>query len=175
MEQKSYQISGYRWVNLIVYTVVTFMAGMGFLAMAPLLDTMAERWTISFAAASLLMSVIGLFQLILSIPVGWAAAKVGFKLPVAIGASLLALGFLLRGTADSFGAFMLYTVIAGLGWGIRAAQGDAAAIWVAPTFRVRPCAATLPHHQRPARGAGSGHPRLHGPGARSAWSSRPTP
>jgi len=118
MEQQEYQVSGYRWVNLVVYTLITFMAGMGFLAMAPVLDMMAERWSISFGAASILMSVIGLFQLLLSIPTGWLSAKVGFKLPIAIGASLLALGFLLRSTADSYGAFMLFTVVAGLGWGI---------------------------------------------------------
>ena len=118
MQQPEYWVSGYRWVNLVVYTVITFMAGMGFLAMAPVLDMMAERWSISFGAASLLMSVIGLFQLLLSIPTGWLSAKVGFKLPIAIGASLLALGFLLRSTADSYGAFMLFTVVAGLGWGI---------------------------------------------------------
>jgi cyanate permease len=115
---EKFEVSGYRWVNLTVYTVVTFMAGMGFLAMAPLLDTMAERWSISFGAASLLMSVVGLFQLIFSIPVGWAVAKVGFKPPVAIGASLLALGFLLRSTTDNYSTFMLYTIVAGLGWGI---------------------------------------------------------
>ena len=118
MQQEKYQVFGYRWANLIVYTLVTFMAGMGFLAMAPLLDTMATRWSVSFGTASLLMSVIGLFQLLLSIPTGWMSGRIGFKLPVTIGASLLALGFLLRSTADSYTAFMLYTVIAGLGWGI---------------------------------------------------------
>jgi MFS family permease len=45
-------------------------------------------------------------------------AKVGFKPPVSIGASLLALGFLLRSTADDYSTFMLYTIVAGLGWGI---------------------------------------------------------
>jgi len=118
MQQKEYQVFGYRWVNLTVYTVVTFMAGAGFLAMAPMLDIMAHRWEIGFGAASLLMSVIGLFQLLLSIPAGWMSGKVGFKPPVAVGASLLALGFLLRSTADDYGLFMLYTIIAGLGWGI---------------------------------------------------------
>jgi ACS family hexuronate transporter-like MFS transporter len=118
MQQEEYQVFGYRWVNLIAYTVVTFMAGMGFLAIAPLLDTMATRWSISFGAASLLMSVIGLFQLLLSIPSGWVAGKVGFKLPISIGASLLALGFCLRSTSDTYATFMLYTIVAGLGWGI---------------------------------------------------------
>ncbi len=129
MEQE-YKVFGYRWVNLFIYTLVTFGAGMGFLAMAPLLEIMAQRWTVGFGAASLLMSVIGLFQVFLSIPTGWVSGKTGFKLPVALGASLLALGFLLRGTAGSYGMFMVYTVIAGLGWGIIwAPVGSLAATW----------------------------------------------
>lgn len=129
MEQQ-YEVYRYRWVNLVVYTLITFMAGMGFLSVAPLLDTMAERWSISFGSASLLMSVVGLFQLLLSIPTGWVAGKTGFKLPISIGASLLALGFLLRATADSYGPFMLFTVIAGLGWGlIWSPLGSLVATW----------------------------------------------
>jgi cyanate permease len=129
MEQE-YEVSGYRWVNLGVYTLITFMAGMGFAAMAPLLDTMAERWTISFGAASLLLSVIGLFQLLLSVPTGWISGRVGFKLPIAVGASLLALGYLLRATAASYGVFMAFTIVAGLGWGvIWSPLGNLVATW----------------------------------------------
>jgi MFS family permease len=128
--EKEYKLFQYRWVNLGVYTLVTFMAGMGFLAMAPMLDVMAERWSVGFGAASLLMSVIGLFQVLLSIPSGYVSGKVGFKLPVTIGASLLAVGFLLRGTAGSYGMFMIYTIVAGLGWGIIwAPVGNLAATW----------------------------------------------
>ncbi len=127
---KEYKVFGYRWVNLAVFTLVTFMAGMGFLAVAPLMQTLASRWTIAFTAASLLISVFGLAQMLLSIPTGWASGKVGFKLPVAIGASLLAIGFLLRSTADAYGLFMLYTVIAAVGWGIIFAPvGNLAATW----------------------------------------------
>ncbi|MGD9145420.1 MAG: MFS transporter [Anaerolineae bacterium] len=125
-----YKVFGYRWVNLLIYTLVTFVAGMGFLAMAPLLEVMAERWSVGFGAASLLMSAIGLFQVLLSIPTGYVSGKVGFKPPVAVGASLLALGFLLRGTAGGYGMFMVYTIIAGIGWGIIwAPVGNLAATW----------------------------------------------
>ncbi len=116
--QEQYKVYGYRWVNLIMYTVVTFMAGMGFMAMAPMLEMMAERWMVGFGAVSLFMSVIGLFQVLLSIPTGFLAGRVGFKWPVAIGATLLAAGYLLRATAPSYAMFMVYTIIAGLGWGI---------------------------------------------------------
>ena len=77
MEQE-YKVFGYRWVNLLIYTLVTFGAGMGFLAMAPLLEIMAQRWTVGFGAASLLMSVIGLFQVFLSIPTGWVSGTANF-------------------------------------------------------------------------------------------------
>ena len=127
---EEYKVSSYRWVNLAVFTLVTFGAGIGFLAAAPLLDSMAQRWSIAFTAASLLISVFGLAQMLLSIPTGWASGRVGFKPPVAVGASLLALGFLLRGTADDYGLFLLFTVIAAVGWGIIFAPvGNLAATW----------------------------------------------
>ncbi|MFW6115619.1 MAG: CynX/NimT family MFS transporter [Chloroflexota bacterium] len=113
-----HQPAPYRWVNLIVYTLITFMAGMGFLAVAPLLDTIADRWSITFGAASLLLSVVGLFQFFLSIPVGWVTGKIGFKLPISIGATLLSIGYLLRATADSYTTFTMFTILAGLGWGV---------------------------------------------------------
>lgn len=118
MEQKDYQVFGYRWVNLIAYTLVTFVAGMGLLAMAPLLGTISARWSISFGAASLLIAVFGLFMLILSIPSGWISGKISFKLPVVLGASLLALGFFLRSMADKYAAFMICNIVAAVGWGI---------------------------------------------------------
>ncbi len=127
---QEYDVFRYRWVNLAVYTLITFMAGMGFLAMAPLLDAMAERWSVSFGAASLLLSVIGLFQFLLSIPVGWLAGKIGFKLPICIGATLLAIGYLLRAPAEGYGTFVLFTVVAGLGWGlIWSPLGNLVATW----------------------------------------------
>jgi cyanate permease len=127
---QEYKVFGYRWVNLLVFTLVTFMAGIGFLAVAPLLDGMAQRWSTGFAAVSLLISVFGLAQMLLSIPVGWASGKTGFKPPVAVGATLLALGFLLRSTTDAYGPFMLYTLIAAAGWGlVFAPVGSLAATW----------------------------------------------
>lgn len=108
----------YRWVNLMVYTLITFMAGMGFLAVAPLLDTIADRWSITFGTASLLLSVVGLFQFLFSIPVGWVTGRIGFKLPVSIGATLLSVGYLLRATADGYTTFMSFTILSGLGWGL---------------------------------------------------------
>jgi MFS transporter, CP family, cyanate transporter len=118
MHPEDFGVLGYRWVNLSAFTALTFMAGAGFLAIAPLLHTIATRWSISFGGASLLLGVFGLSMFLLAIPSGWVAGKVGFKLPITVGASLLALGFFCRGFADSFGAFTLWTILAAVGWGI---------------------------------------------------------
>jgi predicted MFS family arabinose efflux permease len=127
---KEYEVSSYRWVNITVYTLVIFTTGAGYVAVGPLLEVIAERYSVGFGAASMLLSVIAISQVLLSIPTGWVAGRIGFKLPVALGASLLAVGFLLRGTANSYGMFTFWTVIAGLGFGIIWAPiGVLAATW----------------------------------------------
>ena len=128
--EKDYKVYRYRWVNLVVYILVAFMAGLGFMTLAPILEVMAERWSVGFGTVSLLLSIFGVFMVLLSIPTGYVTDRVGFKLPVAIGASLLALGIITRATADSFGLFLLYTIVAGVGWGIMwSPVGSLAATW----------------------------------------------
>ena len=103
MNEKSYQVSGYRWVMLGIFTLVAFIAGMGFNAVAPLLDIVAKQWSVSFGSAAMLMSVFGFAQLLMSIPSGWLSGKIGYRWPIAGGATLLSIGFLLRPLASDFG------------------------------------------------------------------------
>lgn len=130
MNSKIYQVSSYRWVMLATFGFIAFMAGMGFNAVAPLLETVAEQWAVSFGTAALLMSVFGFAQMLMSIPSGWLAGRIGYRWPIVSGAILLAIGFLLRPTATGFGNFMTYSIIAALGWGlIWAPVGSMIATW----------------------------------------------
>jgi MFS family permease len=125
-----YRVLGYRWVNMIMYVLVAFLAGLAFMTLAPLLEVMAERWSVGFGTVSSLLSIFGVFMVLLSIPTGYVTDRVGFKLPVAVGGSLLALGVAGRAGADSFGLFTLVTVVAGIGWGIMwSPVGSLAATW----------------------------------------------
>ena len=57
-----YRVFSYRWVNFVVYTFVTFLAGAGFASMFPMLKFMAERWGVSFGAAAVVISVVTIPQ-----------------------------------------------------------------------------------------------------------------
>lgn len=130
MNAKTYQVVGYRWVMLATFTFVAFIAGMGFNAVAPLLDTIAKQWSVSFGTAAMLMSVFGFAQLLMSIPTGWLSARIGYRWPIAGGATLLTIGFLLRPLASDFGTFMSFSIISALGWGlIWAPVGSMIAMW----------------------------------------------
>jgi len=117
-QQPKTQVSGFRWTNLFVYILICFMAGVGQMALSPMLAVMAERWRISFGDAALVMIALGIFQVFLSLPAGALSQKVGFKPVVCIGSTLLAIGYLFRGSADNFSGFMIWNVVAGLGWGL---------------------------------------------------------
>lgn len=117
-QPQEYRTFSYRWVNFVAYTFVTFLAGAGFASMAPMLSIMAARWGVGFGAAAMVMVMVSIPQVLFSLASGWLANKIGFKLPVVIGATLLAIGWFLRGTTDVYATFLLYCGIAGLGWGI---------------------------------------------------------
>jgi MFS family permease len=127
---EEYRVLGYRWVNLVMYVLVAFMAGLAFMTLAPLLEVMAERWSVGFGTVSSLLSIFGVFMVLLSVPTGYVTDRLGFKLPVAVGGSLLALGIIGRAAASSFGLFTLVTIVAGIGWGIMwSPVGSLAATW----------------------------------------------
>jgi MFS family permease len=127
---EEYRVLGYRWINMVMYVLVAFMAGLAFMTLAPLLEVMAERWSVGFGTVSSLLSIFGVFMVLLSIPIGYVTDRVGFKLPVAIGGSLLAVGIIGRTAAGSFGLFTLVTIVAGVGWGIMwSPVGSLAATW----------------------------------------------
>lgn len=130
MNGKAFQVNGYRWVMLGIFAFVAFIAGMGFNAVAPLLDTVSKQWSVSFGTAAMLMSVFGFAQLLMSIPVGWLSGRIGYRWPIAGGATLLSVGFLLRPLAPDFGTFMAFSIISALGWGlIWAPIGSMIAMW----------------------------------------------
>lgn len=135
MNGETHQVSGYRWVMLATFCFVFFMAGMGFNAVAPLLGTIGDKWAVSFGTAALLLSVFGVAQMLMSIPVGGLAGRIGYRRPILGGAILLAIGFLLRPTAAGFGGFMAYSIIAALGWGL---------IWAPVSSMI---AVWFPHHE----------------------------
>jgi len=117
-QQHRFQVFGFRWTNLGVYILVCFMAGAGQAALSPMFAIMAGRWHVSFGTAALTMIALTIFQVLMSIPAGMLSQKVGFKILVCVGSTLLALGYFMRGTADNLNGFVLWNLVAGVGWGL---------------------------------------------------------
>ncbi len=106
-----------RWVNLALFVLVAWIAGIGFLSVQPIEQVFMDRFAISAIKVSLLVSLFGITQMIFSIPSGLASGKVGFKKVIGIGSALIALGFVLRPFARGYSTFFLFTLIAAIGWG----------------------------------------------------------
>ena len=129
-QQSKTQVFGFRWINLLVYISVCFVAGVGQMALSPMLAVMSGRWHISFGNAALTLIALGIFQVFLSVPSGVLSQQVGFKPIVCVGSTLLAIGYMLRGSADNFSGFMWWNLVAGVGWGlIWAPVGTLVANW----------------------------------------------
>jgi len=112
------QVFSYRWVNFFAYSLITFLAGLGMASLPPMFSTMAERWKIGLGAAAMTMTVLTIWQVLLSLPAGWITNKIGFKWPVVIGGFLLAFGYYMRSTTNDYNGFLLWCTIAGIGWGL---------------------------------------------------------
>jgi MFS family permease len=116
MRKLQHSVYGYRWVNLAVFGLTGF--GMGFSVMGPtaLVGSVTEEWSVGFSDANLALVVLGgIFGTLLGLPAGRACDRFGYKLPSVIGATVTSVGLLLRGTAGSWQAFLLYNAIASLG------------------------------------------------------------
>jgi MFS family permease len=112
------QVFSYRWVNFVAYSLITFLAGLGMASLPPMFAIMAGRWKIGLGAAAMTMTVLTIWQVLLSLPAGWLTNKIGFRGPVIIGGFLLAAGYFMRSTVTSYNAFLLWCTVAGIGWGL---------------------------------------------------------
>lgn len=118
MDKPEHRIYGYRWVNLLLFALLSFAMAFSIMGPAVLVGSVAGEWSVSFSAASLALVVLGgLFMGVMGLPAGIASNKWGYKLPLMLGATVATAGALLRSTATSWGLFVLYNGIAGLGAG----------------------------------------------------------
>jgi NNP family nitrate/nitrite transporter-like MFS transporter len=112
----AYRVYGYRWVNLAVFGLTGFAMGFSVMGPTALVGSVAKEWSVGFSDANMALVVLGgVFGSLLGLPVGRACDRFGYKLPSVIGATVASVGLLLRGTANSWNAFLVYNAIAALG------------------------------------------------------------
>jgi MFS family permease len=116
MQKSQHRAYGYRWINLAVFGLMGFAMGFSVMGPTALVGSVAEEWAVGFSDANLALVVFGgIFGSLLGLPSGRACDKFGYKLPSVIGATVASVGLLLRGTASSWTAFLIFNAIAALG------------------------------------------------------------
>jgi MFS family permease len=114
----SYQVYRYRWVNLLVSSLIGFGIGFAILGPTVLVSSVAKEWSVSFTQSTIALVLLGGLALgVLGLPAGIASDKWGFKLPLVSGATVASIGLLLRGSASTWNMFLLFNAITAIGAG----------------------------------------------------------
>lgn len=130
-----YEVYRYRWVIVGASWLILFAFGANWLALAPMLTVFQTLFSIQVWQSNLLISLIGIFVILLAWPAGELIEKHGPKLSTSIEGFFMALGFGLRSfLLGSFPTLLLSSVVSGLGlaW-ILVALGPQLLLWFPKT------------------------------------------
>ena len=109
--QSSWIMVGCAW--LLVFGVFTLM-----FCVPPMEHIIRQELSLSHSQTGLLFSLPTLMVAVIAIPGGLLADRIGIRKAAGIGAVILVLGGIMRGTATSFGALLGFTVLFGVGFGL---------------------------------------------------------
>jgi MFS family permease len=112
-----YKIYPYRWVVLAVFMLVNITIQILWISYAPITGPAAKFYGVSDLQIGLLSMSFMIAFIPLSIPVSWVIDTYGFRLAVSIGAIMMGIFGILRGTAGTN-----YTLVLWSTFGIAAAQ-----------------------------------------------------
>jgi len=111
MDEKKFQVYGYRWVVLAVFMFINLAIQMLWIGYAPITGPAAKFYGVSDLQIGLLAMTFMIAFIPLSIPVSWAIDTYGFHFAVSIGAILMAVFGVLRGLAGSNYSMVLWSTI----------------------------------------------------------------
>jgi MFS family permease len=111
MEEKRFQVYGYRWVVLAVFMLINLTMQMLWIGYAPVTGPAAKFYGVSDLQIGLLAMTFMIAFIPLSIPVSWAIDTYGFHFSVSIGAILMGVFGLLRGLAGANYSLVLLCTI----------------------------------------------------------------
>jgi CP family cyanate transporter-like MFS transporter len=106
------------WIMLGCAWLLGFAMYTPMLCIPPIVHIIKDEFHISHAAVGLLFSIPVTVLIVLAIPAGFFADKLGTQKAVGIGAVVLAVGSLMRGTSESFGSLLAWTSLYGVGFSI---------------------------------------------------------
>jgi MFS family permease len=108
MEQKRFQIYGYRWIVLLVFMLMAAINQLLWITFAPITSDAVRYYGVSDLSIGLLSMVFMIVYVFVSIPASWVIDTYGIKVAVGIGAVLTGVFGLLRGLiAPNFTLVML--------------------------------------------------------------------
>lgn len=106
------------WIMLACAWLLGFAMYAPMLCIPPIAHIIKDELRVSHAAVGLLFSIPVTVLIVLAIPSGFLADRLGTQRAVGIGAIVMAAGSLLRGTSESFGSLLAYTALFGVGFSI---------------------------------------------------------
>lgn len=106
------------WTILSGAVLLSFAMWAPMFSVPPMEHIIKEELLLTHAQTSLLYSIPILMIGVIAIPAGLITDRIGFRKAAGIGAIIIALGSILRGTATDFSSLLAFTFIygAGLGW-----------------------------------------------------------
>lgn len=112
--------NGYKgaWTMLVCAWLLGFAMYAPMLCIPPIAHIIKEELGVSHAAVGLLFSMPVTVLIVLAIPSGFLADRLGTQKAVGIGAIVLAVGSLLRGSCHSFGCLLASTSLYGIGFSV---------------------------------------------------------
>jgi MFS family permease len=111
-----YRVYRYRWAIVGAFWFVMFAFGANWFALSPMLTHFETQFNVQAWESHLLISLIGMFVILLAWPAGSLIDKNGPKSSTTIGAFFMMVGFGLRPfLLDSFPKLLLSSIVAGIG------------------------------------------------------------
>ena len=111
-----YRVYRYRWVIVGAFWFLLFAFGANWLALSPMLSVFETLFSVQAWESNLLISLIGIFVILLAWPAGSLIGRRGPKLSASIGGFFMMVGFGLRPfLLGSFPKLLLSSAVAGIG------------------------------------------------------------
>jgi len=106
------------WVMLGCAWLMGFSMFVPMFSIPPIAHIIREELVLSNAQVSLLFSIPVIMLVVFAIPGGILADRIGVRKAAGIGAIVIIVGSLLRGTSTSFETFLAFTCLYGVGFGL---------------------------------------------------------